>query len=133
MGICLDSTVIIDFLNGRKEAVEVINRYKEKDSLFTTEINVFEVLLGVYLKKIIDEIELTKSKDFFNTLDILPFDEGCGEEASVIYSSLSKSAKIIEQADIFISAIMKRNGFSHIITRNKEHFSRIEGIEVISY
>ena len=133
MGICLDSTVIIDFLNGRKEAIEIISNFKERDSLFTTEINAFEVLVGIYLKKIINEDELSKAKDFFNTLDILPFDNGCGEEASFIQSSLVKSAKMIEQADIFICAILKRNGYSQIISRNKDHFSRVDGIEVIGY
>ncbi len=133
MGICLDSTIIIDFLNGRKEAVNIIENYKSKESFFTTEINVFEILVGIYLKKNINEDELVKAKDFFNTLDILPFDYGCGEEASLIYSALVKSARLIEQADIFISAIMKKNGYSKIISRNKDHFSRIEGIEVISY
>ena len=95
MGICLDSTVIIDFLNGRKEAVAVINNYKEKDSLFTTEINIFEVLFGIYLKKVIDEDELSKAKDFFNMIDVLPFDDGCGDEASSIQASLIKSGRMI--------------------------------------
>lgn len=132
MEICLDSTVIIDFLNGRKEAIEVIQRYRE-NSFFTTEINVFEVLVGIYLKKTVDEQELTKANNFFNNLNILPFDDGCGGEAATIHSSLAKSTKVIEQADIFIGAIIKSNGYSKIITRNKDHFSRIKGIEVIGY
>ncbi|MBS3081807.1 type II toxin-antitoxin system VapC family toxin [Candidatus Pacearchaeota archaeon] len=133
MGICLDSTVIIDFLNGRKEAIAIVGEFKDKDSLFTTEINVFEVLFGIYLKKVVNEEELDNANNFFNALDVLSFDDGCGSEAVSLQASLVKSAKMIEQADIFISAIIKKNGFSKIITRNKNHFSRIDGIEVINY
>ena len=51
--IFIDSDCIIDFLKGKKEAVDIIKRYKEK--IATTEINVFEGLFGVYLKKNIND------------------------------------------------------------------------------
>ena len=74
MAICLDSTVIIDFLKSRKEAIDIIKHYKDKDSLFVTEINVFEILVGIYLKDVMNEDEFSKAKDFFNSRDILFFD-----------------------------------------------------------
>ena len=133
MAICLDSSIIIDFLKNKKEAVAAIQNYKEKDSLVTTEISTFEVFVGVYLKETINNEELNKVIEFFRSIEVLPFDELCGQEAARIYASLSKSGKIIEEADIFISAIMKKNGCLNIITRNKEHFLRISGIKVIDY
>ena len=38
--ICLDSDCIIDFLKGKKEAVDLVRKYKEE--VITTEINRFE-------------------------------------------------------------------------------------------
>jgi tRNA(fMet)-specific endonuclease VapC len=133
MVICLDSTVIIDFLKGRKEAVEVVKKYKEDNSLVVTEISVFEIFLGIYLKKLIDNNELTKVREFFKSIEVLPFDNLSGEIASKIYSSLSKKGELIEQNDIFIASIMNKNGCKKIITRNKKHFSRIDGLKVLDY
>lgn len=131
--ICLDSTTIIDFLKNKKEAVAVIRDYREQDSLITTEISAFEIFAGIYLKDNINNEELNRVIEFFKSIDVLPFDELCGQEAAQIYATLSKSGKMIEEADIFISAIMKKNGCLNIITRNKEHFLRINGIKVIGY
>ena len=133
MVTCLDSTIIIDFLKGRKEAVSIIKEYKEKDALATTEINVFEIFLGIYLKEEISNEEILKATELFNALLVLPFDNPSGKEAAQIYASLHKKGKLIEQNDIFIASIMKNNGLSEIITKNKDHFSRIEDIKVISY
>ena len=59
--ICLDSDCIIDFLKGKKEAINVINKYNEE--IITTEINVFEVLFGIYLKKEVSEKQEYIAKD----------------------------------------------------------------------
>lgn len=126
--ICLDSDCIIDFLRGKKEAVALVDHYKE--NIITTEINKFEVLFGIYLKKDINEKEENTAKLFFDSLEILSFDEGCGEESARILASLSKEGNIINQNDCFIAAIMIKNGCKNIITRNKKDFERIKGINV---
>ncbi len=97
----------------------------------TTEINKFEVLFGIYLKKDIDEGERNTAKLFFDSLEVLAF--GCGEEAARILARLCSDGKIINQNDCFISAIMIKNGCKTILTKNKKHFERIEGLEVFSY
>ena len=43
--ICVDTSCIIDFLKNEKEAVNIID--KHKDELVTTDINVFEVFMGI--------------------------------------------------------------------------------------
>ncbi len=129
--IFIDSDCIIDFLKGRKEAIEIIEKYKEE--IVTTEINVFEVLLGIYLKKEFNEKEEQISKDFLNSVIKLPFDRMCGEISAKILASLMKKGEVIDENDCFIISIMIKNSCNKIITRNKKHFSRIKDIEVISY
>lgn len=131
--ICLDSTVVIDFLRGVQEAIAVIKLHKEGNVLITTEITKFEIFLGINLKHQISEKEAAKAKEFFSSVSVLPFDDSCGEEAAKIYVSLSKKGEIIEQNDVFISAIMNKNGCNEIITRNKKDFLKITGIKVIGY
>src|SRR3989344_7892680 len=125
--ICLDSDFIIDFLRGEEKAIEKIKVYK--DEVTTTEVTKFEVFFGIYIKKKIDEHEEKSAQLFFDSIEILPFDDGCGREAASILTTLSKEGKTIEQNDCFIAAIMRRHGCTKIITGNIDHFKRIKGLE----
>lgn len=127
--ICIDSTCIVDFFKRLPEAVKIIERYK--DEIATTEISVFEVMYGVYLKNSDKEKEL--SNNFFDSILVLPFDSGCGNISAEILSSLSKKGEIIDQNDVFIASIMIKKGCDKIITKNTKHFSKIKGLKVISY
>ncbi len=127
--ICIDSDCIIDFLNGNKEAKNVIERYKE--DIATTEINVFEVFFGIYNKKF-NKNEEEIALSFFETIKIL-CNNNWGRNAAKILSDLAKKGKMIGQNDCLISAIMLKNNCNIIITNNKQHFSRIDDVKVISY
>ncbi len=129
--ICVDSDCIIDFIRGKKEAIFIIE--DNRDSLVTTEINVFETFIGVYNKKIFLEKDENTYREFFNSIEVLSMSRGCGKIAAKILGDLSKKGQIIGQNDGIIISIMKKNGINEIITRNRKHFSRVEGIKVISY
>jgi len=44
----LDSDCVIDYLKGKKEAIEVVGKYK--DEIVTTEITVFEVFYAPQIR-----------------------------------------------------------------------------------
>ena len=128
--MCIDSTCIIDFLKGKESAIKIVEKYK--DSLVTTEINLFEIYFGIYQKKEISEKEKIAASLFFDNVELLG--EGrWGEVAAELMTNSIKKGKIIDQNDCFIAAIMKQNGCNKIITSNEKYFSNIEGIEVIKY
>lgn len=129
--ICLDSDCIIDFLRGKKEATEIVEKYQEE--AVTTEINVFEVFLGIYLKKTKSENEENIARNFFNSIEILSTKKGSGKLAAQTLAELSKRGELIGQNDIFVLSIMQKNNCNQIITRNKKHFSKLKEIEVVSY
>lgn len=129
--IGLDSDCIIDFLKGKKEAIEIVG--KHKDALITTEINLFEIYFGIYQKPFINEKEEKSANDFFASIDVLPFDKECGKKAAKTFTSLIKEGKIIEQNDVFVASILLQNKAETIITRNKKHFSKIPLLKVVSY
>jgi len=129
--ICLDSTAIIDYLKGRREAKNIIE--KNLDFLATTEINVLEVFFGVYSKQTVSKREETSAAEFFNSLNVLQTKRGAGKLAAQIIADLIKKGAEIEQNDALIASIMIKNGCGTIITKNKKHFSKIKGIKVISY
>lgn len=129
--ICIDSDCIIDFLKGKEQAVKIIRKYQEE--AVSTEISVFEIFFGVYSKKNISENEELAAKNFFNSMEVLPFNQQCGEISSKILTSLIKGGNIIDQNDCFIASIMIKNGCDKIITKNEKHFSKIKGIKIIYY
>ena len=129
--ICVDSDCIIDFLKGKEDAVRVIGSYKEE--IVTTELSVFEVYFGMYQRKNVSVDEEKAAKEFFSSLEVLPFDMDCGRIASKILASLFREGNSINQNDALILAIMHKHGVSNIITRNEKHFSKARGVTVISY
>jgi predicted nucleic acid-binding protein len=126
--ICIDSDCIIDFLKGKKEAIEIVNQYK--DEIITTEINIFEVFFGVYSRK---QTEEESTGLFFGSMEILDSNKRWGIGAARILGNLIKEGRVIEQNDSLIASIMLSNDCNKIITKNEKHFSKIKGIEVMTY
>lgn len=129
--ICIDSDFIIDFLNGDERAKLIISNYLGE--LITTEVNVFEIFLGIYGQKNVNKQEEESAKIFFNDVWVLSYGKGCGEYSANLLANLRKNGEIIEQSDCFIASIILVNGCNKIITKNKKHFSRIKEIEIIDY
>lgn len=129
--ICVDSDCIIDFLRNKTEAVRAIEQWK--DELVTTEVSRFQVMFGIFDKKPVKEHELRSASEFFSSLDVLPFHDGCGERAAQILASLRRRGVPIDEADCFIAASALQVGCKRILTRNTKHFSRISGIVVVAY
>ena len=129
--ICIDSDCIIDFLKGEKKAVGIITSYKEE--IATTEINVFEVYFGIYLRESVSQKEEDTADLFLSSIEMLSSNNGWGKQSAKLIADLAKQGRIIDKNDCFISSIMKANNCNKIITRNVKHFCRIKGIEIIPY
>ena len=129
--ICIDSSCIIDFLNGVENAKNIINKYLAE--IATTEINVFEIFLGIYQQKKVNTQEETAAEAFFNEIVVLSYGIECGRNSARLLANLKKNGREIEQNDCHIASIMAINGCNKIITNNKKHFERINGIHIISY
>ena len=129
--ICLDSDFIIDFLKGKTEAARAMRRLQ--DQVVTTEINRFEILFGVYAKHPRPPQEQEIVRNFFDVIDVLPFDEGCGEIAAKTLARLTTKGQMISQNDALIAATMAKHGCHTILTRNVKHYARIPGINAVTY
>ncbi len=136
--ILVDSTFLIDSLR-KKPNVKVFLQNNPTEILFTTEINVFELYLGLYSSKILqkDAILFDNRKKRLEELivkfQILSLGRGEVIEAARILGGLYRTGKPIDFRDGLIAGIAISNGINHILTRNIDHFKRIEKIEVISY
>lgn len=55
------------------------------------------------------------------------------KRAATIAAKLDATGERIDQFDCLIAAVILSHGYSKIMTNNKKHFLRIEGLTVITY
>ena len=126
----LDSTVLIDFLRGKQNAVDVLSL---TNTFYTTEINVYELTTGIFLVRNNSKLHLDKLNAVLARLIVLPLDRKAAIKAGEITADLIKKGLTIEESDCLIAGIALSNNIQKIITANKDHFSRISEMQVISY
>lgn len=130
--ICLDSTLLIDFLRNKKNAIEKVEQLRD-EQICSTSINIFEVMLGINLMKFNKEEKLKIFQEFTGNIPILNFDFVSGVLASELSANLIKDGETIDQMDCLIAGVMKAKNCDTIVSSNENHFRRIKGIKVESY
>ena len=132
--ICLDASILIDYLKGVDAAREALRSYRQED-LCITEIVIYEVAAGYFYhlgKRKADKPFLTFI-DLISELDILPMTNLFALDAAAVHARLLLKGRPVETDDCLIAGIMRSNGVKRILTRNTKHFSRLPGIEAIGY
>lgn len=120
--ICLDSDIIIDFLEGRRATIEKLRYYIEKEEIVTTSVVMFEVLSSV--KSIAPVLR------FMEHLDILVFDKQSAELASKFYRDGIKEGVRTPARAIINAAICMRND-AFLFTKNRNEYEGIKGLKVV--
>ncbi len=119
-----DTDVIIDYFSGVEPIASTVGKLMETDRLAITSITVFELYAGVIGTKRIGQIDALLAAIRVYSFGI--------EEALVaveIYNDLKKKGNLIGIEDILIAGICIA-GKRKLLTRNKEHFSRIRNLEL---
>lgn len=129
----LDTTLLIDFLRGKNSAVKFMQDYSGGEALFTTEVNVFELFVGVYAGSEHAEKHAERVTALLEKLTILPLERRATIQAAKIAGRLLKQGQRVEDSDILIAGIALSNGVLEIATRKKEHFERIPLMKVKTY
>lgn len=128
---CLETTFVIDYLRGDIRAKDELQRMKKQgENITIASPTVMEIITGASLStsdKEKEEIVL-----FISSLAILPLDRESSFKAGEIEAKLIMGGDSIEKIDIMIAAIAIQNNEA-IITRNKKHFEKIQGLKIKSY
>ncbi len=120
--ICLDSDIILDFLEGRRATIEKLKYYIEKEEIVTTSIVMFEVLSSVK--------STAPVLRFMEQLDILSFDKQSAELASKLYrDGVKEGVRISSRALINAAICMKNDAF--LFTKNRNEYEGIKGLKVV--
>lgn len=136
--ILADTTFLIDSLR-KKSNVRKFLQKNPNEFLFTSEINVFELYLGIYSSKVLEtDPDLFNSRkkrleELLKNFQILSLGRGEVIEAAKILGQLYRTGRPIDFRDGLIAGIAIFNNINKVLTRNIDHFNCIEGIEIITY
>jgi tRNA(fMet)-specific endonuclease VapC len=124
MILVADTDVLIDFLRGKGESADRVEMELKTGKLYTTTITTFELWAGVRGPK-----EAAAIETLIKALNILNLDLEAAQEAAEIKKSLDENGITIGMADSIIAGIC-RNKKGMLLTRNKKHFSRVQGLKL---
>ena len=125
----LDTTFLIDLLNGKREAESIAEGEGE---IFTTQVNMYEVIRGLFWRNI-SPSRVARVMHLFGNIKVLPLNDPSIVKSAEISSELIKAGKKISDSDCLIAGIALSNGINTIVTDNVSHFSRIRGLKVETY
>tara|TARA_Y100000310_G_scaffold345846_1_gene471133 strand:+ start:26341 stop:26727 length:387 start_codon:yes stop_codon:yes gene_type:complete len=125
----LDTTFLIDLIRGDEDTLKILN---SDDALLTTQINMYEVIRGLFLRKVTSS-KLMEVIELFENVRLLSLDDNSIIKAADISANLIKKGKIISDCDCLMAGMALTSGANKIVTRNRKHFSRITELEVIDY
>jgi predicted nucleic acid-binding protein len=121
--ILLDSSVVIDYLRDRSEAVTVVEAVLvESEWIGACEIVRFEVLAGVRPQ------ETQAVEALFAYLGWVPVDERISRRAAALAREHRPAFGEIEDADYLIAATALDLD-ARLVTANVRHFPMLEGLE----
>jgi tRNA(fMet)-specific endonuclease VapC len=116
----LDSDILIAFLKGAPEAIQMITSLeKNGNSISTTIITAYELLKGAYLSRKCEE-SVTKITDALSEIQILDLTYNACEEAAKIYKDLKKEGLMVSEFDVLIASIARV--YDETIISRDEHF-----------
>ena len=129
----VDTTFLIDVLKNDSAAVLKSLELDKEPIIFTTETNVYELVVGIAQQKANKEKAMYDMETLLNRITVLPLDHKAAIKAGHISGRLIETGKMIDDIDCLAAGILITNGCNVIVTRNAKHFERIEGLKVESY
>jgi len=132
MNYFLDTSICVDVLrtNGPQKSLELFESFSdEKNTGIISVITVAELSAGAALSPLKDALK--KTDELLAYVRIIELDETTAMAGGKIYAQLSKAGKKIEFNDCLIAATAHSLGMDEIVTRNCDHFNRIDGCSAV--
>ncbi len=108
MEVYLDSDILIDFLRGDKETVEIIRTLEEEYELATTSINLFELYYGAY--KTGKSKNIRAVDELASRLEVSAVTGKSAKISGNIIAELESDGKVIDFRDALIAAVVIESG-----------------------
>jgi tRNA(fMet)-specific endonuclease VapC len=119
-----DTDVLIDFLTGQGEAAGIVAAELEHGALQTTVVTRFELLAGARTPR-----QLETLQQLLGAIPALSLDPAAADRAARVRRALEARGEPIGMGDSLIAGIVLQHGGT-LLTRNRRHFERVEGLRV---
>ncbi|MDE1850902.1 MAG: type II toxin-antitoxin system VapC family toxin [Candidatus Micrarchaeota archaeon] len=116
--VCLDTNIIIDYINGNEAIKKLVNSYAINEGITTTIVTKYELLVGR------DESERRTVLEFLREIKVYSLEDKAAEVAANIFRKLRISGSSISDTDILIAGISTANDET-LITKDRD-FERIK-------
>ncbi len=114
--------------------MEKISELEAKhESLATTQINVFEIIQGIYARNQKTDDELAALEVLLSKLKTLDLTYFSAYHAGKLSGELKRKGLTASAGDLLIAGIAMANKIDTIVTANEKDFSKIPGIKVETY
>ncbi|QNL52685.1 type II toxin-antitoxin system VapC family toxin [Olivibacter sp. SDN3] len=120
----IDTGIFIEHLRSKDKTVTMLYRLSDQPYLYISAVSLYELYMGATTKEKEHDVKMLTED-----LTVLPFTDAVSIKAAQIYHRLRLNNQMIEFRDIFIAATCIVNELP-IVTFNKKHFKRIEGLKI---
>ena len=128
----LDTSFLIDFMNGDTKAISVFDALAKKQTpLMITTPTIFELFSGLS-RSSKPATELSKIHAVLPNQSVWGLDAASAERAGRLHGSLIKKGQSIEAMDCLLAGIALEH-HEPVLTRNVKHFSKVNGLDVQTY
>jgi len=111
--VVFDTSLLIDALRKKKDALDLIDHYSAKERLAITIISKYEILRGAREKN------MNLINGLLSRFFIYDFEDSSLREAVRIYRKLKAKGKIVSELDVLVAGIAATNNET-LITRDKD-------------
>jgi tRNA(fMet)-specific endonuclease VapC len=126
---CFDSTFLIDYVRGEPSAVKKVRELLEStERLATPAVAAAELLVGAYYR---GGRELTRTLEFLEWLDVLPFDVAEAAEAGRIGAESMRRGTPLVGNNLLVAATARQH--RGILVSRDGVFSMVPGLAVEAY
>jgi tRNA(fMet)-specific endonuclease VapC len=126
-----DTNILSYYIRGNEEIKNRLNKeLSEGNHFIINPITYYEISRG--LLAINSPMKSQKFKELCQVFGILELSKRVLDIAAQNYAILRKKGELIEDADLFIAATCLVNDLV-LITNNRRHFSRIDGLKIESW
>jgi predicted nucleic acid-binding protein len=126
---CFDSTFLIDYIRGERQAVEKLRELLEAaERLATPAAAAAEVMVGGYFR---GGRELARTLEFLERIDIIPFDGGEAAEAGRMGAESLRRGAPLAGIDLLVAATARHH--QGVLVSRDSIFSQVPGLAVEAY
>jgi len=125
----VDTDWVIHYLNGHKEIVATLSSFR-KEGLALSVISLAELYEGIYYSTDPDRNEKTLN-DFLSGVSIIGIEEAICKVFGRERGKLRQRKAIVGDFDLMIASTSLHYGLT-LLSNNRKHYERIEGLSIVS-